>query len=48
LDENLVTSTGVNLCLPVPLEVKSIALPAIASAKLIANLIEFEFEAMTK
>jgi hypothetical protein len=48
LDENLVTSTGVNVWEPVTLEVKSIAVPAMAFGRLVASLIEFEFAAITK
>jgi hypothetical protein len=48
LDENLVTSTGVNVWVPVPLEVKSIAVPPNALAKLVASFNVFEFEAITK
>ena len=42
------TSTGVNVCVPLPLEAKSIAAPAIALARLVASFNVFEFEAITK
>jgi hypothetical protein len=48
LDENLVTSTGVSVWVPVPLEVKSNAVPANAFGKLVASFKEFAFKAITK
>ena len=48
MDENLVTSTGVNVWLPVPVDVRSIAFPAIASSKVVASFNVFAPEAMTK
>jgi hypothetical protein len=43
-----VTSTGVNVWVPVPLEVKSTAVPAKAFGRLVASLNVFAFKAITK